>query len=92
MEQIDETLVRSLLKTAGDESKSEDERYAALKHVCQLRGDPYVHVPLEHLRKVAAALHRVELAGWRFGPMALKDAAEAVAMGKARAAMSKRHQ
>lgn len=78
--------MRSLLATAADESKPEDERYAALKHVCQIRGDAYQHIPLEQLRHVAAALHRIELSGWAFGPLPLKDASEAVAAGFARRA------
>lgn len=84
--QVDEQLIASLLATAGDESKAESERYGALKHACQLRGDNYQHVPIDQLKLVAAALHPVELCGRVFGPLKMKDASEAVAAGFARRA------
>jgi hypothetical protein len=77
-QQYDEAMVKSLAATVRDESKPVEERYAALRHICQLKGDTYQHVPEEHLRFVAGALVQ-----WIPGvkPLSLKDAAEAVAEG-----------
>lgn len=86
-QQYDETLVRSLLETARDETKGAEERYGALRHVCQLRGDAYQHVPLEQLRFMAAAMQ--SFPNWR--PLSLKDSAEAVASGFARRTAPSRH-
>ena len=87
MQLNNEETVESLLSTARDESKPAEERYAALRHVCQLRGDVYQHVPLEQLRPVAAGM------GDFFGltHLSLRDSAEAVAAGIARRAAPNRH-
>ena len=87
MQQKNEETIQSLLATAGNESKSAEERYAALRHVCQLRGDVYQHVPLEQLRFVAAGIQRFP--NWE--PLSLKDSAEAVANGFAKRTEPKRH-
>lgn len=87
MQLNDEAMVKSLLATAKDESKSDQERYSALRHACQLRGDVYQHVPLEQLKFVAAAMG----AYCDLRPLSMQDAAEAVASGfhrKARAESS----
>lgn len=88
-QQTNEEMTASLLATARDETKAAEERHAALRHVCQLRGDAYAHVPPEQLRFVAAAMSQAELEGCKFGPLSLRDAAEAVAAGFARTALSR---
>ena len=87
MHQNDEVTIKSLLATARNETKPAEERYAALKHVCHLRGDVYQHVPLEQLRFVAAGIQRFP--NWE--PLSLKDSAEAVANGFAKRTEPKRH-
>jgi hypothetical protein len=77
MQSNDEEMVKSLLATANDETKPAEERYAALRHACQLRGDVYQAVPIEQLRFVAAGMQ--SFCG--LTPLSLKDAAEAVASG-----------
>lgn len=88
-QQINEPLVESLIATARDESKPADERYAALRHVCQLRSDSYQHVPLEQLRFVAAAMQYCEMLHRPL--LSLKDAADAVAFGFARRTAPNHH-
>lgn len=90
LNEADETLVRSLLTTAADENKPEAERYAAIKHACRLRGDAYQHVPLEELCQVAAAMQTKQIAGRTFGPLSLRDAAEAIATGRRARSVSRR--
>lgn len=79
---VDESMIGALLDTARNENEQEDARRAALRHACQLRGDNYQHVPLEHLRFVAAAMRYSEVL--RGPTLSLKDAAEATAAGFAR--------
>jgi hypothetical protein len=85
-----ETRVAELLAIARDESKTQDERYGALRLACQLRDDPYRHVPLEQLASVASAAGFSKLMGKPL--LCLQDAAEAVASGFARRTTSDPHQ
>jgi hypothetical protein len=84
MLQHNESIERALLATAQDEMKSSEERLAAIKHVCQLRGDAYTHIPLVQLRAVALAMESFR----SLTPLGMKDAAEAIAAGVARSEQS----
>jgi hypothetical protein len=84
-----ESTVSPLLKNSMNEDKPAEERYAALKLVCKLRDDVYIRVPsLEQLRFVAAAMQTFH----GIGPLTMKDAAEAVASGRARRAAAEARQ
>jgi len=80
MQQRDEAVEQALIATAKNESKPSEERYAAIRHLCQLRGDTYVHAPLTDLSSVAAGME--SFMGLK--PLTMRDAAEAVGGGTAR--------
>lgn len=87
--QIDEEMISSLLATARDESKTAEERYGALKHVCRLRGDHYQHVPIEQIKFLAAAIQYSEILHRPL--LSFKDATDAVTAAFARRTAPSRH-
>lgn len=77
--------VMALEATVSDGSKTLEERRTALRHICQLLGEPEAlvsQVPAEDLEFVGGAM-----TGWLplgFGHSPLRDSMESVAEGRAR--------
>ena len=89
MEQIsNEVKIAELTATVKDTTLGGDERRAALRHLCTLRGDVYQHVDDADLSHVIAGM-----TAWPVGmkQLSLRDSAEAVQEGRRRATAAQKH-